>query len=419
MVAEIAETLAGTLDRVPASAKDADLAAGDAGLALLFAYLGRDELAADFLDRAVAYAAEGPLGSGLFSGFPGIAWVGDHIGRRIYDVDDEDAFAETDEILRAAVAGTWSGDFDLVSGLTGIGVYALERCPRPAALEILECIVFRLQESAVETGDGICWLAAPHLLARAGDESAEHFNLGAAHGAPGVIALLAAAAKIGAAEVTARRLAERAVSWLLRQELPPEAESRFPNGVSREGEPDAASRLAWCYGDAGVAATLHLAARHLDREDWAAQALRIARAAARRPVQGSGVNDASLCHGSAGLAHLFNRLSQESGCDELAESALFWYEHTLSLRRPDGGGVAGYAVWRPPDAHPYWDPDRGFLVGAAGTALALSAGVSADEPAWDRLLLLSSRLAPPIPRAGRRARPSRAASRRRGRAARG
>ena len=40
-------------------------------------------------------------------------------------------------------------DYDLIIGLVGIGVYALERLPRTSARECIELIVDRLDETAV------------------------------------------------------------------------------------------------------------------------------------------------------------------------------------------------------------------------------------------------------------------------------
>jgi hypothetical protein len=38
-----------------------------------------------------------------------------------------------------------------------------------------------------------------------------------------------------------------------------------------------------------------------------------------------------------------------------------------------------------------WEPSPAFLDGAIGVALALLSAVAPIEPAWDRMLLLSSR----------------------------
>jgi hypothetical protein len=150
-------------------------------------------------------------------------------------------------------------------------------------------------------------------------------------------------------------------------------------------------RLAWCYGDLGIAATVAVAAQGARRTDWRGTAHEIARAAARRPPAASGVIDASLCHGAAGVAHLFNRLYQESGDPELGEAARRWLHRALAFRRP-GRGIGGFRTWEAQaDGSGSWYDDAGFLAGAAGTGLALLAAVSPVEPAWDRALLLSLR----------------------------
>jgi hypothetical protein len=128
-----------------------------------------------------------------------------------------------------------------------------------------------------------------------------------------------------------------------------------------------------------------------NREDWCDTAQDLALAAAGRPPAMSGVVDAGLCHGAAGLAHVFNRLFQASGEERLAAAARQWFRHVLEMpAHPDG--IAGFAAWTHTDASGWhWHPDRGFLTGAAGIGLALMAAVGAQEPAWDRVLLLSAR----------------------------
>ena len=101
------------------------------------------------------------------------------------------------------------------------------------------------------------------------------------------------------------------------------------------------------------------------------------------------VTDAGLCHGAAGLGHLFNRLYQATDDETLAEAARFWFRYTLELRRP-GEGVAGFPSWRSNrDGGMSWQADAGFLTGASGVALALLGAVTTLEPSWDRVLLSS------------------------------
>jgi hypothetical protein len=138
-----------------------------------------------------------------------------------------------------------------------------------------------------------------------------------------------------------------------------------------------------------VAAALLGAARCVLQPAWERQAIAIARRAAAWPREDSGVVDAGLCHGAAGLGHLFNRMFQATGEPELGAAARSWFERTLEMRRP-GCGVGGYEAWLAGgDGELSWAADTGLLTGAAGIALALESATAAVEPAWDRMLLVA------------------------------
>jgi len=132
-----------------------------------------------------------------------------------------------------------------------------------------------------------------------------------------------------------------------------------------------------------VAATLLLAAEEAQQPAWADAATRIALGAAERPPDESGVVDAGFCHGSAGLAHLFNPAYQATGEPRLLEAALFWLDDTLAR-------VAAVADAARGAEHSAWN-GRGLLEGAAGIALVLLAAATPVEPAWDRMFLVSAR----------------------------
>ena len=95
-----------------------------------------------------------------------------------------------------------------------------------------------------------------------------------------------------------------------------------------------------------------------------------------------------LCHGAAGIAHLFNRLYQDTGDDELADGARRWYTLLLAARTADRG-VGGFMAWQPAsDGRMGWAAVPGFLSGSAGIAMALLAATTPLAPDWDRILLL-------------------------------
>jgi lantibiotic biosynthesis protein len=375
-------------------------AGGTLDLALFYGYLARSADTADsahaeragrFLDEALENLATIPSGPALYSGFTGAGWAVEHLSALLGDgegPDDEDLNEETDATLLAALTAPWTGIYDLIAGLAGFGVYALERVPRRSAVACIEAIVDCLDRSAVHLGDGIAWFTSPDLLPpRNRRQSPDgYYNLGVAHGVPGIIGLLADACRLGIRAETARPLLEGAVRWILSHRLSSRTGARYPAFVAPGVEPEP-SRLAWCYGDPGVAATLLYAARRLGRDDWERAALDIAAHAARAVPEEAGARDAGLCHGALGLAHIYNRIYQATGDELFAGAARLWYRFGLDMRQPEGG-IGGFEAWHlGPDMQTASMPDPGFLTGSAGIGLALLAGFTSVEPRWDRLLM--------------------------------
>jgi hypothetical protein len=369
---------------------DPSLAGGTAGLAVLHGYLAQaglgpesEAVARRCLRHATAAMAERPGSASLYSGLTGVGWAISHLRPRWPGRDDEHNLVEIDEVLLDHLdQSPWSGEYDLIEGLVGFGVYALERLPRPGATACLGRVVDRLAETAEPQGNGVTWWTDPAWVAP--ETRAEYprgyYNTGLAHGIPGVIGVLGRVCAAGVARDKARSLLDGAVCWLLDQDGP----RSFPYWVAPGAAGDKA-RLAWCYGDPGVAAAVLGAARCVGEPAWESAALAIARRAAERPYEESGIKDAGLCHGSAGLAHLFNRMFHATGEPRLAEAARSWFKQTLAMRRP-GRGIGGYEAWKPGGAR---SADRGLLTGATGIALGLVAATTDIEPLWDRMLLVS------------------------------
>jgi hypothetical protein len=386
--------------RQPEGAEGPSLAGGRTGLALLHGYLaqtgygpGHAAAAERHLRAATAAVAEQPTSASLYGGLTGVGWAIAHLQGRLPGLDGEDDVAEIDDVLLHHLdRSPWTGDYDLIEGLVGFGVYALERlapganAPRPAAVDCLERVVDRLAETAEGRPEGVTWWTDPAWLipATRAKFTRGYYNVGLAHGVPGVVALLGRVCAAGVAVARARPLLNGAVRWLLAQQRA----DGFPYWVADEAV-DGPGRLAWCYGDAGVTAALLGAARAVDEPDWERQALEVARRAVRRPREQSGVVDVGLCHGAAGLGHLFNRMYQATGDPSLADAARSWLAQALAMRQP-GRGVGGYVAWQPGNnRESSWVADPGLLTGSSGIALALLAATTPVEPAWDRMLLLA------------------------------
>ncbi len=377
-------------------AADVSLAAGAAGQAILRGYLapvepdaGHERRAMDLLTAAAGEVSRLDLDASLFSGFCGVAWAMEHLDRRLGDPGPEDPLEEIDALLLAHLdTGGGPLHYDLVSGLVGLGVYAAERLPRPGGAALLGLVVERLRDRGERAGAGITW-RTPEAGNAASPWPIGPFDLGLAHGVPGVIGLLAVACANGVETGRARPLLQAAIDWLLAQRLPPSSPAAFPHSAG-PGSDRAPSRLAWCYGDLGIASALLLAARSAGEAGWEAEGTAIALAAAARDPGTGRVRDAPLCHGAAGVAHLFNRLHHATGRPELAEAARAWFRRALDYRDP-AASASGFRTFASGVGEEGWVEDPGLVAGSAGIALALLAAVTPIEPEWDRMLLLSAR----------------------------
>jgi hypothetical protein len=389
---------AAVLDEITAAMSDErtvssspSLIDGAPSRALYFAYLdqarpglGHGDRAAGFLDRAIEELAEASLGADLYTGITGVAWTAQHLRAPT----GEDPNQELDELLCGLLEESpWRGQYDLIYGLAGIAAYAIERQRFAIGRRLLALVVERLEELATPKGGGVAWHTGPEWLPERSRSQLPHgyYNLGVAHGLPAVIWVLGGALAAGVAVEKARPLYQGALRFLYASRLAPGSPSAFPYHVSDDDSPEPA-RAAWCYGDPGVAAALYGAALATRDRAAAGEALALARRAADRAADDCGVADASLCHGAAGLALIWLRFHRATGETCFAEAARRWYLHTLNFHAP-GLGVAGYRSRQPGDV---WLDDASWLTGACGVGLVLQAGLSAVEPAWDRLLATST-----------------------------
>jgi hypothetical protein len=334
------------------------------------------------LDDLIATLQAGaPVTSLYDSGLAGLGWTLTHI------LDGDDSLEVLDEALVELVKNErTTGGYDLAQGLTGVGVYFLERLVTgggDVAREGLELVIDALARRAHVTDDGITWLTPSAIGPESyRDEYPEgFFDCGLAHGTPGVVAFLGRAAALPDRPVVAQRLCDAALRWIAAQRQERDPHGRFP-AMMAKGHAVERARAAWCYGDPGVAVALWGVASRLGTST--SLALETAHDCATRDPQTCGVRDTALCHGTVGMAHLCNRFYQASGDTTFRDAARDWYARTLAQKRPANDGIGGFQQWR---GEYGWQPSSGLIDGAIGIGLSLISAITETEPSWDRMLL--------------------------------
>jgi lantibiotic modifying enzyme len=381
-VAEIADAVRDpAVPELDADFANPGVAGGTSGAAVFFAQIGEEKVALDFLDRAIERASEDMPSLPLYVGTPGVGWAMAYLERSVLDGEEGDN--DVDELVATGLRSErWLArqEFDLIRGVTGLGVYLVER-RRP-----IDGVVDALLSMATETPDGHTWWVDPRSVP---PERAEmfpkgYYDVGIAHGQAGVIAVLAHGLAQGGE--SARPLLESTLRWLRAQRLPADrGPGRYPLLFGPD-EPATGGRMAWCYGDLGVSVALLAAGQALRDEETLSEAYDLALSCADRTVENTGAIDASLCHGSGGIALLFARLAHAFDDDRLADAATRWAKVVLAMRVP-GEPVAGFRYSVPVGDERGWEPRAGLLEGAIGPGLALHALSSDVAPDWDLLFL--------------------------------
>jgi lantibiotic biosynthesis protein len=389
------------------------LGQGDAGIAMTCAYLdacwadeGWDRVGRNYLTTA-AVAAEGlpQLSPAMFGGLAGLAFAAWSLSRGatryrnlLATLDDAlvpQVTAQANGLAWPTIDGMPFGQFDVISGLAGIGAYLLLRCEQPGALAALESTLRALVVLANDTGTRPRWWTPAHLL---GDEDTAvlyphgNLNCGLAHGIPGPLAVMALALSHGIGVPGIEGAVDRVVGWLGGHRADDGWGVNWPYAISltQEGLPDRSaamdgpSRAAWCYGAPGVARALWLAGVARGRPDWRNLAIEAMEAVYRRPIAARQIDSPTFCHGVAGLLQVTLRFANDTALPVFTDAAADLTDQLLSAYEPDS--LLGYRNWEPGGTRV---DQPGLLDGAPGVLLALLAASNGVGPSWDRAFLLS------------------------------
>ncbi|MFE5860212.1 lanthionine synthetase C family protein [Streptomyces virginiae] len=369
------------------------LAKGPAGVALwhieqALTGAGDWELVKTWLaaaNRAEVTAADSAC---LTYGAPALAFVlhaagadGQHRYRAARDQLDAATAALAHRRVAAAHARIRRGEapafaeYDLLHGLTGIGVHLLHHAPGDDALAaVLSYLVALTQPLAVDGERLPGWWCAhdPHRRYTPGG----HANFGMAHGITGPLALLAQALRRGAVVDGQLEAIATVTASFDRWQQHGEHGPWWPETISRAEA--AAGRLhgtgpgrpSWCYGTPGITRALQLAAiatADTSRQQAAENALATCLADEGQLAQ---LTDAGLCHGTGGVSQTVWRAAQDAGTSVLEGTA-----------RRLAAMLAGQHAFE----------DTAFLNGATGQALAQATALHDQAPAtrWDACLLIA------------------------------
>lgn len=276
--------------------------------------------------------------------------------------------------------------YDYLHGVIGIAIYFLYKyrvAKNDCTHAALNLTLRYLQSTKIIENDGYKW-GVPSKK-RSGIE----FNISLSHGISAIIFFLTKLHHIGfETDVDITNIILRAIKYINYQQIPVKQYNSFYPYLAIESTPViTGSRLAWCYGDLGIALTQYNAGRELDNHQIIQNALEILKYAAiyRRNIIANGIVDAGICHGSAGVAHIFNLMYHNTKLELFKEAADYWIQETI-LQSAHSDGYAGYSVWCPGNTY---HKSLGLLEGISGIALSFMSYLYPKTFNWDQFLLMS------------------------------
>jgi hypothetical protein len=275
--------------------------------------------------------------------------------------------------------------YDLISGIVGIGLYALKKISKPPFFQLLDKIVattVQLCKPIEIEGKKV-----PGWFIARDDQFNEHdksyydkgsFNVGLAHGIPGVMGLLAVCKLNGYDQPGLMETLQLLSEWVASKCCLSKFGACWPAALHFDEETGNQNkhldfcRDAWCYGAPGVARALWLASQALKNPDYGQLALDSLQAAVKRPREEWSLPGPTLCHGIGGYLMIVDQMANDTQ-DSICLDAVSNLKKIL-LSYFDENNAFGFQDYDPikNNRGKYKMLDRpGLLEGTAGVLLSL------------------------------------------------
>lgn len=371
------------------------LLSGNSGVAIFLAHaqcvkgLEQEKYLVETLEKTITKVFEsvnGGYNDTTYSiGVAGILWTFLHLNQNQYIEFDED-FDDIANWLKISLKhSSKAAYFDFLHGAGGTFKTLMKHSVHLHDSSFYAEFLEGLKQHGIKGKDTIYWSSYLYLS----NDPILASNMGLAHGITGTILILSELSHHFPHDSELLDVLNHSINYVRSVRYKPEdrMKSFYPNYVFQDNSKDG-DRLAWCYGDLCIAICFLRSGMILKRQELINEAIAIARnAAERRNLEEVKIYDAGICHGSSGVAHIFNRLYHYTGVLEFKNAALYWLSVLLDHGK-FADGYAGYKRFIPEEGY---SNSIGVLEGISGIGLVLISMIEDSDPNWDEMLLLSSR----------------------------
>jgi len=261
---------------------------------------------------------------------------------------DEDNFSgeiegilvEIDEILEEQIKIYLLEDnYDILHGLVGLGLYFLER----DNLTLTNVIVEELDKIKIVKNNQISWTKYDKYK-----NYSTVYDMGNAHGNASILYFLSKITARNKPDIKVNELIKGLIIFYLEnaQKIEGNINSYYPSHIKADKfnlgthEPEN-SRLAWCYGDLGVLHTLLVSSLLINENEIYNNVVeKLENVVKRRSLVDYVDFDAGFCHGTSGIAIIFNNIYTLTGKSIFLEASEFWVNQTLKRKDNETNSIA-------------------------------------------------------------------------------
>ncbi len=349
------------------------------------------KIAEDILMCCINAINEGNVHPTYCSGLSGLGWVFNHVKEvGILEVDDELLTDLDGYLFEAMLEFTREKNYDFLHGAIGCGFYFLKRYEatpneklKGRYQEYLMSLIDELDRFSEKENGFTKWSSVVET-----DTCLEGYNLSLSHGISSIVNFFARLYVYADFKSKVESMLRGGINYILCHASDDiSTVSIYPNYVCENKEITWNSRVAWCYGDLGIALSLWHASKALADSNLKNYSLELFQKTAKRVATESHMaTDACVCHGSFGNAQIFNYMYRQTKQKEFKVAAEFWIKDGLDRAiHPDG--YANFKTWNGLDKQ--WKNELSLLEGISGIGLVIMSYLSEGLSDWDECLMIS------------------------------
>lgn len=285
------------------------------------------ERACSYLDKVLMSVRRRPLLPTYCNGVAGLCVGLICLEKYGFLEDISEAIGVYDTYLTDSLNKIIKYDLDFLHGAIGIGIYFIKKASfDDSAIDKIVAILDYLEEHSIRNDNGWTFWLYPNRFRQLEQ------NLSISHGICSTAMFVARAYKVMRTDANREkciRLLQGIGRYLTSHLNDPNIYGCYTPALPEGGK----TRLGWCYGDMGTSMALRAIGEITGDKAILELSYEIALFTAlnRIDLTADGIHDASMCHGSSGVAHFFYNCFLHYGNPEFLNAFERWRRITLDM----------------------------------------------------------------------------------------